>query len=435
MKNLKVLKGAVVLLIATVVLFSNLSVIADTQTDLSMQTNKMKKLSFTSLSSSRGSFETIIDENFTDQNIPPEGEEGKWDIKSAGGKTWIIEKYRFISLPCSVHVRRGDNINHLDEWLITPSLDFSGYVDKDIFLSFYFMGDKYSSINVDSVDYNVKVSINNGGNWDLVWNEADIPFGEWYSQNWTRVDNIPLTKYAGNSSVLIGFQFKTKTNESRESQYFYIDDIRAYTTSEDPLTCSPGGPYEWWWESQTYYTPWGVRFQGSINDGPWWQYKWEWDFGDGNFSNVSTPFAIHYYDLIGTYTVRLRVTHRSTGIFAIANTTVLIYTGPPSEIDIDIIWPSIGIKAEIKNLAEYNATNVNCTITVARGGSLGLFRKVVGEETIERLAPDGSKLISSNKYFFGFLIHITITLKPDNMYGSTEEFSALKIGPFIIFAG
>jgi hypothetical protein len=431
MKNIKFLKEAVVLLILSLLIISNFSATANNQIDSSEEIIQTKISSNEISPLSRGSFDTILDENFTDGNIPPVGNLGIWDMETAGGKTWKIDYIKPNSPPNCTRVRREDNIYQQDECLITPTMDFSIYTDEEIFLDFYFMGDKYTSIWIDNVDYNVSVSVDNGNNWELIWNERDLTWEEWSSGEWKRISDIDITKYKGNSSVLICFQYTTYTDESRESQYFYLDDVRVYTSSDDPLTCDPGGPYEWWWERQTHYLPWGVRFHGSINDGQWWQYKWEWDFGDGNYSNVSTPYAIHFYEKIGTYTVWLRVTHRNTDVFAKASTTVLIYPGQPPEIEIKLKTPSMGIKAELENLADYNATYINWTIEV-EWGLLNLWGGIQGEGNIEKLEPGGKQIIESKKYFAGFgLIHIIVTLKPENMQITSEEFYALKFGPFV----
>ena len=103
-------------------------------------------------------------------------------------------------------------------------------------------------------------------------------------------------------------------------------------------------------------------------------------------------------------------------------------------IDIIIQKPSIGIKAEVNNPGERNASYVNWTIVV-HWGPLQIFEKMVGNGTIERIAPETSEEIRSGLYFFGFgRIHIVITAEPENLPGVIKHFDAFKIGPLIFGA-
>ena len=72
------------------------------------------------------------------------------------------------------------------------------------------------------------------------------------------------------------------------------------------------------------------------------------------------------------------------------------------------------------------------TIVVHWGSPLQIFEKMVGNGTIERIAPETSEEIRSRLYFFGFgRIRIVITAEPENMLGVIKSFDAVKIGPLI----
>ena len=433
MRNRKILKGAVILLIVSVLLVSNLSVMANKPIDSSINTNQTNKSSDEPSPAIKGTFEIKCAENFTDGNMPPEGDYGIWDCKSAGGSSWEIWSYDPHSAPLCAAVRRGININERNETLITPNLDFSEIKkDKKIYLDFTFKGNYYTAIEKDYVDYFVNVSIDGGTTWDPVWNEDT--FTEEFTTQWAEVKKIDLSKYAGNSSVLVGFQFITYSSLSPQAQYLYLDDISVYNETDIELSCYHGGPYNWWWYRQKYYNPPGVRFHAGI-DPPhnWWNCKWEWGFGDGNYLNSSTPFAVHFYeDADKTYDITLKVTHTGLGVFTELKTTLWLFEDEPAPIDLTVKPFSIGIKAEIENLADVNATYVNWTME-ATWGPFDIFGKVLGNGIIENLEPMKPQNIEGTSLFLKFgRIKIAITLIPDNMGSVAKMYRAFKIGPFVL---
>ena len=434
MKYRKIMKEAVVLLIFTVLLFSNLSVMANIPMDSDIKNNHTNKSTNAPSTQPIGTYKIICAENFSSGEIPPKD----WTNKSAGELSWINSTNHPNTEPLCVEVRRGFSIKQSDEWLITHSLDFSKITDTRIFIDFWFRGHFYtaSPIFEDNVDYYVKVSTNNGGKWDTVWNEDYITDNIYTDWEGHEIKQLELTKYGGNSSVLIGFQFVTINNKSRNLQFFYLDDVFVYNETDIELSCSPGGPYHWDILRQLDYTPKGVRFHGSVKDYHPIQCSWFWEFGDGdNTLNFFTPHAIHFYDSIGVYTINLTVTHLNLGIFKRINTTLTLYTDIPSDIDITVKPLSIGIKAEIENHAGVNATFVKWKIE-AEWGPFRIRGKMVGEGMIDNLVPNDPQTIQSIPWFFrlGF-IYIVITLFPENIGNVTKTFFALKIGPLILRIG
>jgi hypothetical protein len=248
-------------------------------------------------------------------------------------------------------------------------------------------------------------------------------------------DPIDLSDYAGETDVKIGFQYYSNSLEEAEYQEFSIDDVIVFVPSEEPFECHIGGPYEWWWPMQYEYDPPGVRFHGRVTGGGPTGLDWHWDFGDGTASEVPY-FPIHFYNRTGLFNVSLTVKDNTTYPPRIAfnRTTANLFLIKPPEIDIIIQRVSIGIKAEIKNVGEYNATYVNWTMVV-HWGPLQIFEKMVANGTIERIAPKTSEGIRSGLYFFGFgRIHIVISAEPENIPGSIKHFNAFKIGPLVFGA-
>ncbi|MFW9951959.1 MAG: hypothetical protein ACFFKA_17715 [Candidatus Thorarchaeota archaeon] len=437
MKYRKILKGAGILLIVIMLLISNLSVIANKPIDLSKNDDQTNKPSIMN-SSPLETFKIICEENFTDGNIPPEGKYGTWTNSSVGGISWQNCTIDPHSAPMCAVVRRGDNIIERDEWMITPSLDFSEIeIGKKIYLDFAFKGNYYTAIQKDYVDYFVNVSIDDGASWDSIWNEDN--FTEEFTTKWAEVKDIDLSHYAGNSSVKIGFQFITYSPIESQAQYFYLDDISIHNETDFELPCSHGGPYEWWWYRQKFYFPEGVRFHADI-DYPfwWWDCRWEWDFGDGEYLNTSAPLAIHFYENTSEpdslYIITLKVTHIDLGIFRELNTTLLLFEQEPKRIDVTLDMFSVGVKAKIENLDDSNATYVKWKIE-AEWGPFDTFHRVLGNGTIDNLEQFEPYNLTVPALFLKFgRIKLSITLIPDNLNNSAEIFRAFKIGPFLLFA-
>ena len=113
MKYTKNLKGAVILLIISIFLVSNLSVVANKPIEVSKKVDQTYEPS--NMPPPIGTFKIICEENFTDGNIPPEGDYGVWTQRTAGGASWQNCTIDPHSEPMCAVVRRGTNINELDE--------------------------------------------------------------------------------------------------------------------------------------------------------------------------------------------------------------------------------------------------------------------------------------------------------------------------------
>jgi PKD repeat protein len=143
---------------------------------------------------------------------------------------------------------------------------------------------------------------------------------------------------------------------------------------------------------------------------------------------------VHDYADVGVYSVSLMVIDNSTTPHRIAfdYTTVRIFVMPAPEIDIEINKPSWGIQATIKNDGIYNATQINWTIKVRWGL---IQERKVANGTIERLGPNNISEPMKSGYFLKFgIIHIEISAIPENIPGVNKEFTAFKIGPFVLNA-
>ena len=91
---------------------------------------------------------------------------------------------------------------------------------------------------------------------------------------------------------------------------------------------------------------------------------------------------------------------------------------------------SIGVNAEIKNIGDTDATNVEWTITVT-GGILGMINKTASG-TATTLAPNAIEAISSGLVLGIGKIEIEITANADNAAEVTATKSGFVIGPLVI---
>ena len=435
MKYSKILNEAVVLLVFLILSISNLSAIANNPIDSSIAINQMNKSSFES-SQPSGTHYLQLSENFTNGTIPPiGGKYGDWTINSTGGLLWGNSAFHPKSQPYCANIERGSNIiKDLEGWLITPSLDFSEIKDLKIYLDFYFRGHYHLAYEKNFVDYNVKVSVDGGKKWDLVWNENHIKDDK-YSRTWMRI-KVDLTRYALNSSVMIGFQFVTNNPYQCGSQYLYLDEVYVYNETEEQLSCSTDGPYAWDILRQNDYIPEGVRFHGKI-DLPHLpvQCSWHWYFGDGNDRTYYfTRHAIHNYENTGTYNITLTVIHLFKGLITEVNTTLVLFSGDPLGSWNVIVEPfSFGFKATIENLEDYNATSVEWKIEAEWPPNFPLRSKVTGNGTIDNLEPNIIKDIDGSSLFLKLgRIRIIITITPKNIAWTSRTYKAFKIGPLII---
>jgi hypothetical protein len=420
MKINNILNGSGVLLIVSVILLSNLSITAnfamDTLTENIQADDKLSN-GPSGPPVSTEDYEDLLKEDFTSGKVPPDG----WELKQTNSNyTWYNDSTDPYSEPYCVSCYHDNGKQ--DEWLITPSLNFSGYTR--IYLRFHWYTSYYEAVYKDYHDLNVSISTDGGSNWTLIWNEDDLnkPFQSWQWYDTNNVDYIDLTDYINETDVKIGFQYYSPNGV--EGQEYSIDDIELSGNSTEDFWCDTGGPYEYHWDFQP------VKFHGSVGNGQWPYTSWLWDFGDGVTSSQAY-FPAYSYDEIGTYNVSLEV-RDSAGHISYQCSKVDIYTGDPPEIQILDIKGGVGIEANIKNVGTRNATYIEWKIAI-QWGPLLIFEKEIANGNIESLAPKTSQKISIGGYFIGFgRITICISAEPENALGDFDVRNAYKIGPFVI---
>jgi hypothetical protein len=107
---------------------------------------------------------------------------------------------------------------HQDEWLISPTLDFTN-AGIDLSLSFWFFTSYYWHVNPnDNADLEILVSTDNGLSWSLpLWTEDDYGL----FQNWTWYQQVlGLHDYVGEAAVKIAFRYV-----GSDGAQFTLDEI------------------------------------------------------------------------------------------------------------------------------------------------------------------------------------------------------------------
>ena len=162
-----------------------------------------------------------------------------------------------------------------------------------------------------------------------------------------------------------------------------------------------------------------IQFNGSVTGGkpPYKDYLW--DFGDGDLAFAQN--SEHSYTEAGEYTVIFWVTD-DNGNWDNDTTTVTISEPVPKLSIVDINTGGLGrIDAEIKNIGDVNASDVEYSITI--DGGLIIFPR--GDSgNLGNLAPDESKIITL--YIRGIGLGVItpmpkITLTVTCAEGSSEE--------------
>jgi PKD repeat protein len=374
---------------------------------------------------SLNSFEVILQEDFTDGNMPPvDPVLGPWvqDI-TANDSTWFIDNSDPYSDPYCATVHRGNYEDIQDERLITPSLNFSSY-DK-INLRFHWYTSQYTAVWEDVIDLIVGISLDDGWTWTDIWNEDKVtsPFVSW---TWQDSGEIDLTKYAKEPNVKIRFRYYSNDTVTAYAQEFSIDDVYINGSSQQ-FSCNAGGPYEisWSWNLLN-----GVQFHGTVQGGQLPYLNWTWDFGDGNTSKVHFSPKWAYND-IGTYNLTLTVIDSATPHnIAVDHTTVKVVETAPVCVEITI-KPSIGLIAEVKNTGTLNVSYLNWTMTIEWGPSYILHREV-GNGVIAFIKAKSFTSIHSNyNIIWSGVIRVTIEIKPLNACRVELQQKVLIIGVFV----
>lgn len=170
-----------------------------------------------------GNSQTILSEDFQSGSIP-----STWTVQSTNSQTWHVED-PLEGTDYRATVNYDPSLGNQNEWLITPSLDFttaSGYVLKaKVGLSYYW------SVNPNNnYDAFIKISTDGGSTWTQLWSETDLGV----FTNWVMNPvSINLASYVGNSNVKIAFQYV-----GADGAALYVDNVVVEVPPTTPPNCA-----------------------------------------------------------------------------------------------------------------------------------------------------------------------------------------------------
>ncbi|NPA67546.1 MAG: DUF5017 domain-containing protein, partial [Chlorobi bacterium] len=197
---------------------------ANTGTDIDFKTDGTAP-EVNATTNDKASETTLIDEDFS--NCPPTG----WiQYSVSGDEVWGCDNgYEEINA-------YGDNEADND-WLITPSMDFSNLSNGVLTFSAY---TKYSDSGVDDPEVRVKYSTDypgSGNPEDYTWTELSYSYPAEDSQTWTSSGSVDLSSITG-SSVYIAFQYTSSGTSGGNAALWEIDDVLITAETSGPSLAS-----------------------------------------------------------------------------------------------------------------------------------------------------------------------------------------------------
>ena len=166
----------------------------------------------------------LLSEDFQSGSLP-----ASWTVNQSNAvETWHVED-PLAGTDLKATVNYDESTAAQDEWLITPSLDFSASttytLTATIGLSYYW------SVNPeDNYDAFIKVSTDNGVTWTQVWSEVDLgTFTNWVMNP----VSVNLSSYAGNANVKIAFQYV-----GADGAALYLDNVKVQKPASTAPDCA-----------------------------------------------------------------------------------------------------------------------------------------------------------------------------------------------------
>jgi hypothetical protein len=278
MKYNRILKEIIILLIIVILFFSSSAITIMVEDHSKQVTQNFCKYNIQCYLPFDA---TIISEGFEEGIMPPED----WVHDQFNTlETWHIgEDAPYSGTYCARCYYDANYTDEQDEWIISPVLDFSGYVK--IYLSFWWFMSYYWGVDpFDNYDLNIWISLDHGENWELLWNEDNIgEFDDYVYYNSNFGEHIDLSIYSGETDVLIGFQYY-----GYDGAQMNIDDILIYGIGAE-VECD--GHLSWFdvKPSETVYGEFQISNQGEdgsylnweiINFATWGDWNIEPDNGE-----------------------------------------------------------------------------------------------------------------------------------------------------------
>ena len=162
---------------------------------------------------------TVLTEDFEENSFPANG----WTLESQAEKTWY-QGTEYGSKMAMVDLSKTEQQK---EWLISPAIDLNSQTTK-AGIVFDFYTNYYWSVTNHHHNLKVMASIDNGANWEQIWQLWDWnqknEFGPWEK---TQAKVTIPEKFQNAESVKFAFVY-----EGKDSTSLWLDNIQVYV--EDP---------------------------------------------------------------------------------------------------------------------------------------------------------------------------------------------------------
>ena len=356
----------------------------------------------------------ILSEDFEEGLIPPTG----WKhIVNNLNYSWEIGINNCHDGMYSAQCLNDIQNNSQDEWIVTPVLDFRGY--SEIYMSFWWFLSYYWAVSpYNFYDLNVKISIDGGFNWTLIWNEDNLsPFENWKWYNTSFGKPIDLSQYNDKNNISIGFQYFGVNGAQLN-----IDDIVICGKEKEnsPVVVDAGGPYNAFVNEK-------IEFQSNVTGGirP---YKWDWNFGNGDKSLLRNP--MYSYDSPGEYAVRLNITDFAGNKAHDFTKATIINMSKRPHLIIDDVSGSNNVKASLINKGTDNAIDVTWEITIK--GFIFNIINTVSKGNFTCIGCNCSEIISSDPLIGFGLVKIVIMADAQNAERVSKRSLGLIFGNYIM---
>ena len=292
----------------------------------------------------------------------------------------------------------NDNTGYTnDDWLISPQLGPADYEEVSFWAKSF--SDQY---NYELFEVSVSTTDTNPASFTVI-SPVESPGHTAYEQF-----TYSLNDYDG-QSIYIGIHMI-----SIDSWFLLIDDFSVTGAAGEPLVADADGPYEAD-EGED------IQFQGSATGGDP-PYSYEWDFGNGDTSDVQNP--VYAYDEAGVYDVTLTVTDNAAATDDDATTATI--NEIPCCFEYEILPGfGIGLRAEVTEICNESQTGVPWEFNIT-GGLIVI--------PISPLSGTADFTAGETKIIRALLVlgigSIAITFTIDDC--DPREVNAFIIGPFVI---
>lgn len=157
---------------------------------------------FVTASTSSGCIDgKLISESFEDEWMPEGWTLNQSNATQTWNKTYFFPEFNMDG-EFAANIDYDPNLELQDEWLITPSLDLTASFSPR--LEFLTRLSYYWAVEMDTYDFEVQLSTDNGTTWTKIWDESALGVFDQYINHNVYLD---LSEFANQTNVKIAFRY------------------------------------------------------------------------------------------------------------------------------------------------------------------------------------------------------------------------------------